>query len=130
GVPGHLLGSSPSQAITPGGWNTVSLSSALTLAAYTSYWLAYNSNGRTASVNNLRYDQTGDAAQGAYALNVAFGSWPDVLPSPILGDLRYSMYLTLDGSGVVSPSPTAFPSSTPSPSATLGEHAVVTDQNN
>jgi len=80
GTPGALLASSVSQTITPDAWNTVSISAPVTANAY--YWLAYNTNGLAANVNNLRYDPVG--ATSAWISPGPFGTWPTTY-GPIAG---------------------------------------------
>jgi len=58
----------------------VSISAPVTANAY--YWLAYNTNGLAANVNNLRYD-TGDPTS-AWISPGPFGTWPTTY-GPIAG---------------------------------------------
>ena len=53
GAPGRLLANSPRGRLTADAWNTVPL--VVPLAPHTPYWLFYNSNGRTDSLNNLTF---------------------------------------------------------------------------
>jgi len=72
GVPGALLVSSASQAAMGNAWNTVPI--AVALQPNTAYWLAYNTNGSTASANNMRL-APGAAGQMRWATR-NFGTWP------------------------------------------------------
>src|SRR5207342_3024161 len=54
GAPGTLVASSTTGTLTPNAWNTRPL--VAQLQATTSYWLMYNTNGRTAKVNNMYYN--------------------------------------------------------------------------
>jgi Bacterial Ig-like domain len=71
-------------------WNTLPVSASL--ARGTDYWLVYNTNGRTASVNNMFYN-TGAAAQGTSSGCCAFGTWPAFFGS--MGtNFVYSLFAT------------------------------------
>ena len=92
GVPGTLVASSTSGTLTPNAWNTRPL--AAPLQANTSYWLMYNTNGRSAAVNNMYY-KASSAGQGAYSKSkVAFGSWPTPFGAATLTNGVYSLYTT------------------------------------
>ena len=71
GVPGALLASTPSATIAADAWNTVPL--ALALQPNTAYWLAYNTNGTSPAVNNVRVS-SGVTGQARWR-SQAFGSW-------------------------------------------------------
>ncbi len=71
GTPGALVASSASQAIVPDAWNTARSPPS---AANTAYWLAYNTNGSSASTNNIRL-APGTANQMRWRSHV-FGTWP------------------------------------------------------
>lgn len=88
GVPGTLVASSASQALTANAWNTFPLSA--TLTANATYWLMFNTNGLTASDNNLRYDSA--AAGTSRSASQAFGTWPGTFPSSSAAAVQYSMY--------------------------------------
>jgi len=92
GTPGTLVASSTSGTLTPNAWNTRPL--AAPLQANTSYWLMYNTNGRSAAVNNMYY-KASSAGQGAYSKSkVAFGSWPTPFGAATLTNGVYSLYTT------------------------------------
>ncbi|MEV4561915.1 Ig-like domain-containing protein [Kitasatospora sp. NPDC049285] len=95
GKPGPLLGSSTSGTLTGHAWNTLPV--AATLAPNTPYWLAYNSNGASAAVNNLNYSTGG---QSGYSTGgTAFGTWPTSFGAVSTGSLNYSIYATYTPSG-------------------------------
>ncbi|MFD8482682.1 Ig-like domain-containing protein [Kitasatospora sp. NPDC059673] len=95
GKPGALLGSSASGTLTAHAWNTLPVTA--TLAPNTPYWLAYNSNGVSAAVNNLNYSTGG---QSGYSTGgAAFGSWPSSFGAVSTGNLNYSIYATYTPSG-------------------------------
>ncbi|RAJ35971.1 Ig-like domain-containing protein [Kitasatospora sp. SolWspMP-SS2h] len=95
GKPGPLLGSSASGTLTAHAWNTLPV--AATLAPNTPYWLAYNSNGVSAAVNNLNYSTGG---QSGYSTGgTAFGTWPSSFGAVSTGTLNYSVYATYTPSG-------------------------------
>jgi hypothetical protein len=116
GVPGTLVAQSASGTLTPNGWNTLPISA--TLQPNTSYWLMYNTNGRTSAVNNMYYNN-GTAGQGAYANSgVTFGTWPATFPAAKLTKAVYSLYATgLDS--VANSVPPSVSMTAPSPGSTL-----------
>ena len=92
GTPGTLVASSTAGTLTPNAWNTRPL--VAQLQANTSYWLMYNTNGRTEAVNNMCYN-LGSAGQGAYSTSrVSFGSWPTTFGAATLTKGAYSLYAT------------------------------------
>jgi hypothetical protein len=92
GSPAALVARSASGTLAPNAWNTLPIS--VTLAPNTSYWLMYNTNGRTAAVNNMRMDP-GGANQGAYsAARVPFGTWPATFGQSVRGPWAWSIYLS------------------------------------
>jgi hypothetical protein len=92
GRPGTLIATSTTGTLAANTWNTLPISA--TLAPSTSYWLMFNTDGRTSTVNNMRLD-TGSDGSGAYSFGrVPFGSWPNVFGTSIVGPWRYSIYLT------------------------------------
>ncbi len=109
--PGALVASSASGTLVANSWNTISLSG--NLAANTAYWLIYNTNASTSSLNNLRYDNGGT---GGYSTSrVTFGTWPSTFGSSAVGSVNYSIYATYTTAG---PSPSPSVSASPSPSPT------------
>ena len=92
GRPGTLVASSAPGTLIANAWNTRAISA--TLAPNSAYWLMYNTNGRTASVNNMRRDN-GAANGGAYSSGaVPYGSWPATFGSSVLGPWSWSIYLS------------------------------------
>lgn len=71
-VPGALVASSPTGTLVANSWNTVPISA--TLAPNTSYFLAYNTNGASANVNNLRFSNGGPS--GWRTAGQTYGAWP------------------------------------------------------
>ncbi|HET9644071.1 MAG TPA: hypothetical protein VFP68_12095, partial [Burkholderiaceae bacterium] len=88
GRPATLVASSGTRTLNANAWNTVALSARL--EANTPYWLMYNTNGNSASVNNMRYSSGGTDAYSK--ARTAFGSWPANFGSSVLGGLRFSIY--------------------------------------
>ena len=75
-------------------WNTLRVSASL--LGSTNYWLMFNTNGRTAAVNNMRYN-TGAAGQGAYSTApVPFGTSPATFPASTLTNFVFSLFATLE----------------------------------
>ncbi|MGW6913612.1 Ig-like domain-containing protein [Kitasatospora sp. NPDC054939] len=92
GSPGTLVTSTATGTLTANGWNTVPVD--VTLAANTSYWLVYNTNGTSSAVNNMNYS-TGPVGQGAYSNTVVpFGTWPATFGPAVKSSLVYSLYGT------------------------------------
>ncbi len=91
GFPGGLIGQSAEGTLTANSWNTLSVSG--TLNANTTYWLAYMTNGSSASVNNTYYT-TGTANQNMYK-TYTYGPFPSTAPSGLAGSaLQTSAYGT------------------------------------
>ena len=101
GKPAALLASSASATLTGSSWNTVALTAVL--GPNTPYWLAYNSNGAGAAVDNLTYSTGGTSVYGTGGS--AFGSWPASFGATSGGGLSLSIYATYtpDGSGSTPP---------------------------
>jgi Domain of unknown function (DUF1929)/Bacterial Ig domain len=94
GSPGALFANSTVGVLTPNTWNTLLLSA--TLQPNTSYWLVFNTNGRTSSVNNMHYD-VGSPGDGVYSTNpVAFGNWPTVFGAATRTNSKYTLYATAE----------------------------------
>lgn len=90
GSPGTLLVPTASGTLTPNAWNPVPVS--FTLAANTTYWFVYNSNGTGSTVNNMHFS-TGAAGSGAYSNAVVpFGTWPATFGPAVKDTLVYSLY--------------------------------------
>ncbi|MCK9620159.1 MAG: Ig domain-containing protein, partial [Methylobacter sp.] len=90
--PGTLVASSATGTLTANSWNTLPITA--TLQPNTPYWLMYNTNGRTSTVNNMYYNN-GTTGQGAYASSgVIFGTWPSTFPASQLTKAVYSLYAT------------------------------------
>ena len=91
GRPGARLAQSATGTLVANTWNTIAITAAL--QAHTRYWLMYNTNGRSAGVNNLYI--TRNSSGGAYSRdNVSFGNWPSTFPASAI-TTRYSIYATL-----------------------------------
>ncbi len=91
GRPGSLIASSPTGTLIGNSWNTLSISAPL--AAGTTYWLMYNTNGTSSTVNNMAYDPA-PAGTSAYAPRT-FGSWPATFPAigpSNLQPMRFSLF--------------------------------------
>jgi hypothetical protein len=92
GRPGTLVASSAPGTLVANAWNTRAISA--NLSPDTAYWLIYNTNGRSSSVNNMRRVD-GPANGGAYSSGVVpYGSWPATFGSSVLGQWSWSIYLT------------------------------------
>jgi hypothetical protein len=92
GKPGTLVAKTASGTLKANAWNTLPITA--TLSPNTSYWLLYNTNGRTTSVNNM-YFNNGTAGQGVFSTNsVTFGTWPTTFPASTLTSGVYSLYAT------------------------------------
>lgn len=87
-VPGTLVANSASGTLTANSWNTVPVTA--TLAPGTSYFIAYNTNGRTASVNNLRSANGGTSVWRTSGQT--FGTWPASFGGATAQNVTFSMY--------------------------------------
>lgn len=90
-VPGALVASSSTGTLVANSWNTVPITA--TLAPNTSYYLAYNTNGSGANVNNLRYANGGSS--GWRTSGQAYGTWPATFGAFSSQSATFSMYATL-----------------------------------
>src|SRR5262249_19815696 len=88
GAPGTLLAPTATGTLTANAWNTLQVSA--TLNAGTAYWLIYNANGGSESVDNMAFNPD-PANVGAYAART-FGTWPTAFGAATLAGQRYSMY--------------------------------------
>lgn len=86
--PTTLLASSGEIALTGNAWNTFCIPPT-TVTAGTTYWLAYNTNGTSASDNNLRR-HAGVTNQSRW-VNQPYGSWPASFSSNS-NAFEFSMY--------------------------------------
>jgi hypothetical protein len=92
GRPDQLVANSAQGTLVANAWNTLAITA--TLESNTSYWLMYNTNGRSSTVNNMYYD-SGGAGQGAYSSqSVSFGTWPTTFPSATLTNSAFSLFAT------------------------------------
>ncbi|KQW52750.1 hypothetical protein ASC77_00025 [Nocardioides sp. Root1257] len=71
-APGALIARSARGSLVANSWNSVAIDA--TLAPSTAYYFAYNTNGASAAVNNLRYASGGSS--GWRTNGQAFGTWP------------------------------------------------------
>lgn len=104
-APGILVASSATGTLVANSWNTLPISG--TLQANTSYWLMYNTNGRTNVINDMRYDP-GASGIGVYKVtSVTFGTWPSSFGTSALTNAAYSLYATANsGAGAETIPPT------------------------
>ena len=90
GRPGALLAASGSGTLVASSWNTLAISAAL--SPNTSYWLMYNTNGRSSNVNNMHFDSAAAGQSGYSSASVTFGTWPATFPAATLSSARYSIF--------------------------------------
>lgn len=92
GRPVTLVAKTASGTLVANSWNTLPITASL--QANASYWLIYNTNGRSGAVNNLHYNG-GTYGYGAYSSGtVNFGTWPTTFPTSTLSNAVYSLYAT------------------------------------
>lgn len=98
--PSTLLGSSSEVTLTGNAWNTFTLTASVGVTSGTTYWLAYNTNGNSASDNNLRR-QAGTTNQSQW-INQTYGTWPGSFNANSQ-DFEFSMYadIVVSGGGTV-----------------------------
>jgi hypothetical protein len=91
GRPGTLVAVSATGTLVANAWNTLGVNASLLPS--TNYWLMFNTNGRTSSVNDMRF-RYGNAGQGAYSkAAVLFGTWPATFPATT-NSLVFSLFAT------------------------------------
>lgn len=110
GVPGSRIAyTSTSGTIVTNSWNPLPITA--TFAPNTSYWLMYNTNGLSSTVNGMAYTGGGTARWRAQA----FGTWPDPWGSAAgSGTRNWCLYATYTPSGG-GPTPTPTVAATPTP---------------
>ena len=92
GNPSTLVAKSATGTLTANSWNNVAVNA--NLQASTAYWLMYNTNGRSGSVNNMKYN-TGPANSGAWStLKTSFGTWPTNFGPATKWNGVFSLYAT------------------------------------
>lgn len=91
GSPGTLVAHSASGMLTANSWNTIAVSA--TLTANTAYWLVYNTNATSASLNDMHY-ATGSGTLGFGTSGDTFGTWPTSFGASTTGSGTYSIYAT------------------------------------
>jgi hypothetical protein len=92
-APGNLIANSAEITPSPNSWNAIPVSASI--AAGTTYWLAYRSDDN--NVGATRYSTTGTMAyvSASYA-----GAWPSPFGTPTTNtNLHYLMYMTYTSSG-------------------------------
>jgi hypothetical protein len=93
GSPGSLVATSATGTLVANHWNTLPLSA--TLQPTTHYWLVYNTNASSASLNNLYY-ATASSPLGAFSNSTqSFGSWPSSFGSASTGSYQFSLYASV-----------------------------------
>jgi Bacterial Ig-like domain/Chitobiase/beta-hexosaminidase C-terminal domain/Bacterial Ig domain len=116
GVPGARLATSATATLTANAWNTVPISA--TLQPATTYWLVYNTNGRTAAVNDMHFN-AGAFGAGMYSSAAApFGTWPATFGAATITTAVFSLYATTDA-GTPDSTPPAVALSAPAEGATV-----------
>jgi hypothetical protein len=101
GNPNTKVASSAEATLTANSWNTVALTA--NLNANSTYWLAYNTNGSSSSVNNMKYD-SGTTSQSRYA-SQTYGTWPSSFGSSNGENIKYSIYLIYVDTQAPTPTP-------------------------
>lgn len=89
-VPGTLIASTSTGTLTANAWNSLPITA--TLAPNTSYFIAYNSNGSSSSVNNMHYANGGTS--GWSTAGQPFGTWPTSFGSFSSQSVMFSLYAT------------------------------------
>jgi glucose/arabinose dehydrogenase len=118
GDPGALVAASAEGTLATGDWSTVPLSAALQPG--TDYWLVYNTNATTTTLNNLACE-IGPPVASAWAIR-QYGDWPASFgPSNAQLNTEFSIratYTPAQAGGSTMPTPTATPTTTPSATTT------------
>jgi hypothetical protein len=93
GRPATRIASSSTGQLVANAWNTLPIAVALQPGIY---WLVYNTNGRSDTVNNLWFN-AGPVGQSAYSTAFwTFGTWPAIFPASTVTDFTFSIYATVD----------------------------------
>lgn len=123
GLPGSLVAKSNAGTLTANSWNTIAITA--NLAANTSYWLAYNTNGKDSASNNMYYSTGGT---DAYTQNpTTFGTWPTNFGNAVKGASNFSIYATVSTSTSTStPTPTVTPTNNPTPTSNPTPTVIIT----
>src|SRR5437867_7230149 len=123
GVPGARIAVSATGTLTGNAWNSLPVSA--TLQPGSNYWLLYNSNGRTAALNNMYYS-AGGAGAGVYSnAGASFGTWPSSFGPATKTNAVFSIYLAAD-SATVDMTPPTVTVTAPSPNATVSGVVTIT----
>ena len=112
GVPGTLVAKSGTGTLTANSWNTLPITA--TLAANTSYWLMYNTNGTNATVNNMKFSPASSALNAFSNTKPVFGTWPQTFGASTLSNNVFSIYAAVNTGSTPSPTPNC-------PKASLGD---------
>jgi hypothetical protein len=131
GLPNTLLAQSALGTLSSNSWNTLPVSA--TLQANTSFWLVYNTNGASATVNNMALDP--GLGTDAFSTNsVAFGTWPSSFGPATLGTETFSIYAsyttvaaTATPTVTWTPKATSATTKTPTPTNTVTPTPVATN---
>ena len=98
GEPGTLVAvTAPGTLVVSNTWNHLAVApGAIRLNPSTPYWLIYNTNGTTATVNNLRYTFGPCCDRGVRSVRaVPYGTWPTVFRGAARTGQTFSIYATL-----------------------------------
>jgi hypothetical protein len=87
-VPGNLIANTATGTLTANAWNTLPVTA--NLAANTSYFIGYNSNGSSTSVNNMHYTNSGVSAWRT--AGQPFGTWPAAFGAANTQNATFSLY--------------------------------------
>lgn len=90
GKPGTLIAKSASGMLQANSWNTIAITA--DLEANKTYWLAYNTNGRSTTVNNMKFSSGGTDAYTKRS--VSFNTWPSNFGTAVVGSSKFSLYAT------------------------------------
>jgi hypothetical protein len=97
GVPNSRLGFSNDATLAGNTWNTINLTSGVSVTSGQVYWLVYNTNGSTNSNNNMVYD-SGAANQTRWVAQT-YGTWPTSWSGGSFSSVQFSIYAPIAVSG-------------------------------
>lgn len=117
-VPGTLVANTTTGTLVANTWNTLPIIG--TLAPNTSYFIVYNSNGASTSVNNMRY--TSGGVSGWSTGGQPFGAWPTSFGAFSSQSVTFSMYASF----ISDSTPPSATISSPAEGATLSGIAAIT----
>lgn len=96
GEPYQRLAASSEQTLVPNSWNTFTLSTPLSVANGTTYWLAYSANGASPADNNPVYETGAPAGTSGYVVRPYSSTLPATPTGGQPSNVYYSYYALIE----------------------------------